>query len=228
MNDRIITVALNWHNVVLLSMLVFAVIGARNGWQRGLVTLVSLFFAWGIAIKTVDFLIAAIKFAASMDFTGELRGFFQILLYMASVVMVVVTFNSKVIPTYLADRRDRISGISTGLLSGYFYIVLLLDLGREWIATHVEDWQFVFNSNISLDERFVRTVFTVNFTNNPYAAYDQLVRAQNLILLFLLLVFFHGLLFAMLGRVDRSLRPRPVQPPQTRQYQSSAEIKNVK
>jgi hypothetical protein len=226
MSERIIAIGLDWNNVVVISMLVFAIIGARNGWQRGLVTLVSLFFAWGIAIKTVDFLIAAIKFAAGTDFTGELRGFFQIALYIASVVMVVVTFNSRVIPTHLADRRDRISGISTGLLNGYFFIVLLLDLGREWIATHVEDWQLVFNNNISLDERFVRTLVTINFTNNPYAAYEQLIRAQNLILLFLLLVFWHGLLFALLGRVDRSLRPRP--PMQNRQYQSSQEIKNAK
>jgi hypothetical protein len=44
------------------------------------------------------------------------------------------------------------------------------------------------------------------FTNNPYVAYEELITAQSLILLFLLLVFWHGLLFALLGRADKALR----------------------
>lgn len=204
MNERLIN--LDWTHVTLVFMLIFAVVGLRNGWQRGLVTLVSLFFAWGVAIKTTDFLIAAIDFTTQIDFSGEMRGFFQLMLYVLSVIMVVVTFNSRVIPSS-TDSRDRLSGLSTGLLSGYFFVVLLLDLGREWIATHVEDWSLVYNSAISLDGRAARTMITINFTNDPYVAYQQLITAQSLILLFLLLVFWHGLIFALLGRVDQRLRP---------------------
>jgi hypothetical protein len=209
MTARTIHIGLDWSHVVVLSMLVFALLGLRNGWQRGLVTLVSLFFAWGVAIKTVDFLIAVINFAVNIDFSGELRGFFQLLLYVATAIMVVVTFNSRVIPTVPLDRRDQLSGMSTGLLNGYFFILLMLDLGREWLATHVENWEAVFNANVAVDGTMGRLLLMLDFTNNPYMTYAQLIRAQNLILLFLLLVFWHGLLFALLGRVDRGLR-RPV------------------
>ncbi len=204
MNERIIT--LDWTEVAIGAMLLFGLIGLRNGWQRGLVTLVSLFFAWGVAIRATDFLIRAIKFLFDLDFSGDQRGFFQIMLYIASVIMVVVTFNSRVINSVPRDRRERLSGVSTGLLSGYFFIVLLLDLGREWLATHVESWDFVYRSSISLDGAARSTEIRVLFTNNPYVAYEELITAQSLILLFLLLVFWHGLLFALLGRADRALR----------------------
>jgi hypothetical protein len=204
MNERIIT--LDWTELAIGAMLLFGIIGLRNGWQRGLVTLVSLFFAWGVAIRATDFLIRAIKFLLDLDFSGDQRGFFQIMLYIASVVMVVVTFNSRVINSVPRDRRDRLSGVSTGLLSGYFFIVLLLDLGREWLATHVESWDFLYRSSIALDGDARTTEITILFTNNPYVAYEQLITAQSLILLFLLLVFWHGLLFALLGRADRALR----------------------
>ncbi len=205
MNERLIT--LDWTDIAVAAMLIFGLIGFRNGWQRGLVTLVSLFFAWGLSLKATDFLIRAIDFLLGLDFSGEMRGFFQISLYIASVIMVVVTFNSRIINTTPRDNRDRLSGVSTGLLSGYFFIVLLLDLGREWIAVHVEDWEFVYRSSLSLSERSTSTVIRVAFTNNPYVAYEQLITAQSLILLILLLVFWHGLLFALLGRADRALRP---------------------
>lgn len=205
MTERIIN--LDWTHVTVLFMLIFAYVGLKNGWQRGLVTLVSLFFAWGLALKTTDFLIAAIDFATDISFAGEMRGFFQIALYVAAVVMVVVTFNSKIVGGRPTDRRELLSGVSTGLLSGYFFVVLLLDLGRDWIADHVEDWNLVYNSAIQLDGRGTNTVINVNFTNNPYVAYDQLITAQSLILLFILLVFWHGLVFALLNRVDQRLRP---------------------
>lgn len=204
MNERIIT--LDWTEVAIGAMVLFGIIGLRNGWQRGLVTLVSLFFAWGVAIRATDFLIRAIKFLFDLDFSGDQRGFFQIMLYIASVIMVVVTFNSRVINAVPKDRRERLSGVSTGLLSGYFFIVLLLDLGREWLATHVENWDFVYRSSIALDGAARTTEIRVLFTNNPYVAYEELITAQSLILLFLLLVFWHGLLFALLGRADRALR----------------------
>ncbi len=200
------TIELDWNSVVLLAMLLFSMIGLRHGWQRGLVTLVSFFFAWGVALKTVDFLIAAIGFVLGIELSDDLRGLFQIGLYVASVIMVVVTFNSKIIPTRVVDRRDRLSGITTGLLNGYFFVVLLLDLGRDWIATHFEGFTLVFNGNLSLDGSFGRALVTLAFVNNPFAAYEDLIKAQNLILLVLLLVFWHGLLFALLGRVDKTLR----------------------
>jgi hypothetical protein len=167
---------------------------------------VSLFFAWGIAIKATDFLIRALDFLLGLDFSGEQRGFFQIMLYVASVVMVVVTFNSRVIQAFPRDRRERLSGVSTGLLSGYFFVVLLLDLGREWLATHLESWDFTIETMIRLSDERKNLALRVIFTNNPYVAYEQLITAQSLILLFLLLVFWHGLLFALLGRADRVLR----------------------
>jgi hypothetical protein len=146
-------IQLDWNSVVLAAMFLFALGGLRNGWQRGLVTLVSLFFAWGLAIKTLDFLIAAIRFAVNVDFSGELRGFFQIALYVAAAVMVIVTFNSRIIPTRVVDRRDRLSGLSTGLLNGYFFIVLLLDLGRDWLATHVGSGVAVLNNTLAVEGR---------------------------------------------------------------------------
>ncbi len=206
MNERIIDLKPDWTAVVLLFMLIFALIGSRNGWQRALVTLVSISFAWLVALKTTDFLIRAINFVTEVTITAPQRGFFQLLLYVASVIMVVVTFNSRVIPVGHIDRRDKLSGVASGVLSGYFFVLLLLDLGREWIATHVEDWQLFYTSSIGLGERLTRTVITITFTNNPYVAYDQLLRAQNLVLLFLLLVFWHGLIFAVLGRLDKKLR----------------------
>lgn len=204
MSERVIT--FDWTEVAIASMVLFGIIGLRNGWQRGLVTLVSLFFAWGVAIRATDFLIRAIRFLFDLDFSGDQRGFFQIMLYVASVIMVVVTFNSRVISATPRDRRERLSGVSTGLLSGYFFIVLMLDLGREWLATHVESWDFVYRSSIALDGAARTTEITVLFTNNPYVAYEELITAQSLILLFLLLVFWHGLLFALLGRADKALR----------------------
>jgi hypothetical protein len=204
MTERIIT--LDWTEVAIVSMLIFGIIGLRNGWQRGLVTLVSLFFAWGVAIRATDFLIRAIDFLLGVDFSGDQRGFFQIMLYVASVVMVVVTFNSRIIGATPRDRRERLSGVSTGLLSGYFFIVLLLDLGREWLATHIESWDIAYRSSIAFDGSARTTEFQIFFTNNPYVAYEELITAQSLILLFLLLVFWHGLLFAILGRADKALR----------------------
>ena len=203
MNERIIT--LDWSSLTVLFMLLFAFVGWRNGWQRGLATLVAMAFAWLVSIRTVDFLIAAIDFATGADFSGELRGFFQIALYIASVIMVVVTFNSKVIPAAATDRRDRLAGISTGLLSGYFFVLLLLDVGREWIAAHVDDARIALQGIVALDGRSDAANIVINFVNDPMVAYDQLLRVQNLTLLFLLVVFFHGLLFALLNSADKKL-----------------------
>lgn len=206
--DAATTLNLDWTHVTLGAMLLFALVGLKNGWQRGLVTLVSLFFAWGLASRTSAFLIRALEFVAETTISEEMRGFFQIALYVAAAIMVIVTFNSRVIPTGARDRREAISGLSTGLLSGYFFVVLLLDLGRAWFAEHVPSGQLLrFNAAVMLPNRGGDVNVVINFSNNPFVAYEQLTRAENIILLFLLLVFWHGLLFFLLGRVDRVLRP---------------------
>ncbi len=204
MSERIIE--LDWNSVVLAAMLLFLLIGLKNGWQRGLVTLVSLFFAWGVALKTVNFLIRATEFVLQVRIDEGASALFQILLYLASALMVIVTFNSTVIQARVANRRDQIAGISTGLLNGYFFVVLLLDLGRDWFATHLEGFTFVWDNALSVDGLFREATIVIEFLNNPYAVYDQLTQAQNLVLLSLLLVFFHGLLFWLLGGLDRRLR----------------------
>ncbi|MGH2542143.1 MAG: hypothetical protein ACRDIB_05085, partial [Ardenticatenaceae bacterium] len=63
------------------------------------------------------------------------------------------------------------------------------------------------SGNVIVNGLFRNAQIVVDFLNNPLDVYNELVRVQNLILLFILLVFWHGLLFWFLGRVDKTLRP---------------------
>lgn len=204
--ERTVNVPLNFTVLTILVMLLFAWIGRTHGWKAALASLVGLFFAWGLAMRTTDFLIAAIKFVFDYDFSGEMRDFFLLALYVSSVVMVVYTFNG-IIREPKLDRRDRTAGSTVGLLNGYFFMVLLLDLSRDWLARHVNQWTLTLNLGYSFDVDPGTLSIVIRFNNNAAELYPQLVKVQNIVLLLLLLVFWHGLLFGLLGSVDRRLRP---------------------
>ncbi|MGH2543844.1 MAG: hypothetical protein ACRDIB_13660, partial [Ardenticatenaceae bacterium] len=108
------TIELDWRSLVLFCMLFFGFVGWRNGWQKGLATLVSLFFAWGVAQESLTFLLRALEFILEVDLGDKATGLFQILLYTATAIMVIVTFNSRIIPGRVFDTRDKASGFSTG------------------------------------------------------------------------------------------------------------------
>ncbi|MDQ4078520.1 MAG: hypothetical protein M3220_20045 [Chloroflexota bacterium] len=200
-------VEVDWYTIVLLSMLFFAFPGWRKGWQRALVTLVSLFFAWGVALQITNLIVKAMAFVVEIDTLEETTALVRILLYVASTLMVVVTFNSRMIPIPAIARRDRFAGISAALLSGYFFVLLLLDLGREWLVAHLPAARtLVFNSNVIVDGLARQQSLRVEFINNPITVYEQLSEFQNLALLVLLLVFFRGLLFWLFGRDGRTVR----------------------
>jgi hypothetical protein len=205
MNERIIL--LDWNTIVLVSMLFFVLTGARKGWQRALVTLVALFFAWGVSIKTVDFLLRAFEFMFGIAIGESGQGLFQVLLYLSTAVMVFVTFNiGNVIPVSMLSRRDRLSGMSVGILNGYFFVVLLLDIGRVWFAENFEGFALTLDGGLMSEGLMRAARVIVRFVNNPIDAYDQLVQAQNLVLLGLLVVFFHGFIFWLLGGLNQALQ----------------------
>ncbi|HBY97787.1 MAG: hypothetical protein M5U01_25710 [Ardenticatenaceae bacterium] len=200
-----ITLPLNFTILTILTMLLFAAIGWLRGWKAALVTLVGLFFAWGLAMRTADFLIAAIKFASGYDFGGEMKDFFKLGLYVSSVVMVVYTFNS-IIGEPKVVGRARLTGGTIGLLNGYFFMLLLLDLARDWLDTHVNNWTLTLNLGYTFDVDPNRLTVIIKFTNNARELYPKLLTVQNIVLLLVLLVFLHGLIFGLLGMLDRSLK----------------------
>ena len=196
------TLNFDWTHVTLLSILFFGYQGWKNGWQRGLITLVSLFLAWGIALRTSDFLITTIDELMGLNFSAQMDGFFTIVLYVASVVMVVVTAN-KVISAKV-EKPEKVSGAVTGLLSGYIFMVLLLNIGHHWLAEHIDTWDAAY---FTLPWHLSREIST-NFTNNPSETYSQLLGWQNMALLFLLLVFLRTFVSEVLGNVDKKLRAK--------------------
>ncbi len=196
------TLNFDWTHVTLLSILFFGYQGWKNGWQRGLITLVSLFLAWGIALRTSDFLITTIDELMGLNFSAQMDGFFTIVLYVASVVMVVVTAN-KVISAKV-EKPEKVSGAVTGLLSGYIFMVLLLNIGHNWLAEHIDTWDAAY---FTLPWHLSREIST-NFTNNPSETYSQLLGWQNMALLFLLLVFLRTFVSEVLGNADKKLRAK--------------------
>ena len=196
------TLNFDWTHVTLLSILFFGYQGWKNGWQRGLITLVSLFLAWGIALRTSDFLITTIDELMGLNFSAQMDGFFTIVLYVASVVMVVVTAN-KVISAKV-EKPEKVSGAVTGLLSGYIFMVLLLNIGHNWLAEHIDTWDAAY---FTLPWHLSREIST-NFTNNPSETYSQLLGWQNMALLFLLLVFLRTFVSEVLERTDKKLRAK--------------------
>lgn len=210
MNEaRTVVLPLNFTILTVLAMLVFAAVGARASWKAALATLVGLFFAWGLAMRTADFLIAAIKFATGVDFGGEMKEFFQLALYVSAVVMVVYTFNS-IMREAKPDRRDRLTGGTVGLLNGYFFMLLLLDLSRVWLDRHLNDWTLTLNFSFSFELDPGKVTLIIKFTNNAVELYPRLLAVQNIVLLLILLVFLHGFIFGLLGMLDRGLNRRTV------------------
>lgn len=204
---RTIILPLNFTILTILAMLLFASMGARRGWKAALAVLVGLFFAWGLAMRTADFLIAAIKFATGFDFGGEMKDFFELGLYVSSVVMVLFTFNG-ILREAKLDRRDVLTGATIGLLNGYFFMLLLLDLARTWLERHLNDWTLTLRLAFSFEVDLGQLTIVIKFTNNASELYPKLLTVQNIVLLLILLVFLHGFLFALLGMLDRRLNRR--------------------
>ncbi len=200
-----ITLTIDFKVLTLISILFFLLLGIIGGWKRALVTLVGLFFAWGVAEKTSAFLIKAVKLLLGLDFSGPLAGFFSLSLFVGASVMVVVTFY-KIIEQAAKERRDKLLGGSFGLLGGYFFMVLLLDVSREWLQLNLNNWTLKINLGITLDTDPSGITLIIRFVNNAIHVYERLTSVQSLVMLALLLLFWHGLVFSLVDRLNKVLR----------------------
>lgn len=203
--DQPITLHLDFTVLTLIVMLLFGLIARRRGWRAGLATLAGLFLAWGLALQTTNFMIRAVYFFTGYDFSGDLAGFITLGLYVSSAIMVVYTFNSIISPA-TTDQRDKVTALLVGLLNGYFFMLFLLALTRDWLATHVNNWSLTFYTGYAFDLDPGRLTLITKFTNNATEVYGQLARVQNIVLIFLLMVFWHGFLFGLLTGVDKRLK----------------------
>jgi hypothetical protein len=203
--DETITLHLDFTVLTLIVMLLFALIARRRGWRAGLTTLSGLFLAWGLALQTTNFMIRAVYFFTGYDFSGDLAGFFTLGLYVSSAIMVVYTFSSIIGPA-TTDQRDKVTALLVGLLNGYFFMFFLLDLTRDWLATHVNNWTLTVYTGYAFDIDPGRITIITEFTNNAVQVYGQLSQVRNIVLLFLLIVFWHGFLFGLLTGVDKRLK----------------------
>lgn len=199
-----ITIPLNFQVITALSMVFFAVLGLLEGWKKAIVSLVGLFFAWGLAEKTSDFLIKAVDFFFGIDFGGPLAGFFSLILFVGASVMVVVTFFI-IISDKPQNKQHRLGGLTFGLLSGYFFIVLLLDLSADWVAANVNNWTLTLQFGYVFNVEPGRLTMVINFVNDSTSVYSTLRSKEALILLTLLLIFWHGLVFRIVGRFQQLL-----------------------
>ena len=184
----------DWTHVMLFSILFFLVKGWKNGWQKGLVTLISLFLAWGIALRTIGSLMALFDSLLGLKFGDDMQGFFAIILYLASAVMVSMTAN-KVIGGKV-ETPERLFGAMTGILSGYVFIALFLDIGHVWLANHLE----VASLHLPIP---LPWELSTTFTNNPTEVYFLSSGWQNIILLVLFIVFFQTFLFQAWATVNK-------------------------
>lgn len=184
----------DWTHVMLFFILFFLVKGWKNGWQKGLVTLISLFLAWGIAQRTIGSLMALFDSLLGLNFSDEMQGFFAIILYLASAVMVSMTAN-KVVGGKV-ETPERLFGAITGILSGYVFIALFLDIGHVWLADHLE----VASLHLPIP---LPWELSTTFTNNPTEVYFLSSGWQNIILLVLFIVFFQTFLFQAWTTVNK-------------------------
>ena len=191
----------SWIHITVFFSLFFGYQGWKNGWQRGLITLVSLFLAWGIALRTTEFLLITFDELMGLHFGNDMEGFFRIMLYVASVVMVVVTAN-KVIGGKI-EKPERVSGALTGFISGYIFVALLLDVGHKWFAEHIETREVAY---LHLPGHLPE--ISTNFTNNPSEVYSQLLGWPNIVVLFIFLVFLRTFVSEVLGGAEKKLRPK--------------------
>jgi len=188
-----------------VSILFFALLGVVGGWKRTIATLAGISFGWLVALKSSDFLIRLIRFVLDVDFSGPRTGLFQIGLYVASMVMVVVTFHN-IIERTDGDRRDKLISLSLGSVAGFLFMVLLLDLGRDWIDAYVNNWALSLNLGYNFDSTGAQTVITIDFLNNAVEVYNRISNGQVLILLAIVAIFWHGFLFSTIARLDEKLR----------------------
>ncbi len=200
-----ITLTVDFNVLTLISVLFFLLLGVIGGWKRAIVTLVGLFFAWGVAQKASDFLIKAVKLLLGLDFSGPLAGFFSLSLFVGASVMVVVTFY-KIIEQVAFERRDKLLGASFGLLGGYFFMVLLLDVSREWLQLNLNNWTLRVNLGVTLDTAPGGMTLIIRFVNDAIQVYERLTSVQSLVLLTLLLIFWHGLVFNLVDQLNKFLR----------------------
>ena len=185
---------LDWTHFMFLSVLFFFIKGLMNGWQKGLVTLISLFLAWGIAQRTTETLIALLDSLLGLNFSSEMEGLFGIMLYVASAVMVSMTAN-RVIGGKV-ERPERIFGAITGILSGYVFIALFLDIGHAWLADHIEIASLHLPVPLPWE-------LSTTFTNNATEVYNLSSGWQNIILFVLFIVFFQTFLFQAWSTVNK-------------------------
>ncbi len=184
----------DWTRIMLLSIFLFFIKGWKNGWQKGLVTLISLFLAWGIAQRTVGSLLALFDSVLGLRFSDDMTGFFGIILYLASAVMVSMTANRVI--SAKVEKPERLFGAITGILSGYLFIALFLDVGHVWLANHLEVASLHFPIPLPWE-------LSTTFTNNPTEVYSLSSGWQNIILLLLIIVFFQAFLFQAWSTVNK-------------------------
>ena len=201
-------IILNWIHLTLVAMLFFAYKGWTNGWQRALIMLASLFFAWAIVTEsTTSYLCGVIYAITNINLSSNI-GLFQIFIYLTTVVMVIVTFN-KLIETKPKNYRENLTGFLAGLVSGYFFVLLLLDIGRVWIEANINQTNPVLeiNSQIYLLGLTRHTQIAIDFTNNPFLSYGELITVQSWILLFWLAIFWFRRIWLFIAQTDKRLRP---------------------
>lgn len=201
-------IILNWIHLTVVAMLLFGYKGWTNGWQRALIMLASLFFAWAIVTESTTTYLCRIIYAVTDISLSHKRGLFQLFIYLTTVLMVIVTFN-KLIDTKPKNYRENLTGFLTGLVSGYFFVLLLLDIGRVWLETNINETSpvLVVNSQIYLLGLTRHTQIAIDFTNNPFMSYSELITVQSWILLFWLAIFWFRRMWLFIGQTDKKLRP---------------------
>lgn len=195
----------DWVSLTVIILLLFAIIGLKRGWQYGLATLAAHFFAWGMTREATLYFIRIAEAATERPVTGQTNDFFPIIIYLLLVILVMVAF-SKFVGKEPKKSNEKVASLAMGALSGYFFLVLLLDTGRQWIANQFTSVDPLVNLQLTVDSLFSITILS-DFTNNPYTAYEDLLKVESLILLLLLVVFWHRLIWSFLTWVDNKLRP---------------------
>ena len=201
-------IILTWIHLTVVAMLFFAYKGWTNGWQRALIMLASLFFARLIVNESTTAYLCGIIYAVTGINLSNNGGLFQIFIYLTTVLMVIVTFN-KLIDTKAKNYREKLTGFLTGLVCGYFFVLLLLDIGRLWIEANINQTSrvLVVDSQIYLLGLRRHTQIAIDFTNNPLMSHGELITVQSWILLFWLAIFWFRRMWLFIGQTDQKLRP---------------------
>ncbi len=197
---------LNWKWLTAGILIFFAIIGLKKGWQYALATLAAHFFAWGMTREATRYFIRIAEAATERPVTGQTNDFFPIIVYLLLVILVMVAF-SQFVGKEPKKSNEKIASLTMGALSGYFFLVLLFDTGHQWIANQFTSVDPLVNLQLTVNSLFSLTILS-DFTNNPYTAYEDLLKVESLILLFLLVVFWHRLIWSFLTWVSSKLTGR--------------------